>query len=186
MNIAETFVLMISDDPKERLLAEYYQTAIRYLDVLKAPDNFPQKEKLLSVMVEYLKLLYSRCQDLNIKLTDSMDLDNIVKFIASNKSDGKEDSCNGTLHSKFDRMIKLLESINSKLYPVFEHDFRIFDPYQKPYVEPLYSPYKVTCGTTDGFKETTTNGYKVTYDTNNSVKCTCRPSLNEEDYRQKE
>lgn len=167
MNIAETFILMISDDPKKKLLAEYYQTAIRYLDVLKAPDNFPQKEKLLGVMVEYLKLLYSRCQDLNIKLTDSMDLDNIVKFIASDKSDSKENSCNGTLHSKFDRMIKLLESIDSKLSPAFGHDLRIFDPFQKPFYEPIYSPYKVTCDTT--------NGIKYAYH-----------SPNEEDYRQKE
>lgn len=193
MTIADTFFLMVSDDPKKKLLAEYYQTAIRYHDVLNAPDNFPQKEKLLGVMAEYLSILYKRCQDLNIKPTDSMDLNNIVRFIASDKSDGKDDSCKTTLDSKFDRMIQLLESIDSKLNPVFGHDFRIFDPYQKPYVEPLYSPYKVTCSTTDGFKETTTNGsivatttsdYKVTT-TTEGIKYKCGPTK-EKDFRQKE
>lgn len=166
MNIAETFILMISDDPKKKLLAEYYQTAIRYHDVLNAPDNFPQKEKLLGVMAEYLSILYKRCQDLNIKPTDSMVL-NDIKMHRTAISNSKEDSCNGTLHSKFDRMIKLLESIDSKLYPVYGHDLRIFDPYQKPFYEPIYSPYKVTCDTT--------NGIKYAYH-----------SPNEEDYRQKE
>ncbi|MBO4531417.1 MAG: hypothetical protein J5767_12370 [Paludibacteraceae bacterium] len=185
MTIADTFFLMVSDDPKKKLLAEYYQTAIRYHDVLNAPDNFPQKKKLLGVMAEYLDILYKRCQDLNIKPIDSMDLNNIVRFIASDKSDSKGDSCKITLYSKFDRMIQLLESIDSKLNPVFGHDLRIFDLYQKQYIEPLYSPYKVTCGTTDGFKVTTTNGYKVTFDTTEGIKYTCSPAK-EEDFRQKE
>lgn len=189
MNITDTFFLMASDDPKKKLLAEYYQAAIRYSELMNTDDEFPQKETLLVIMNMYVSFLNERCKSLGIRPTVMEDFGR-VNCVAVGHDDMKHetpdsstDACPASnLCDRVDRMIQLLESINNRLamQPYTVPDF------QKPYIEPLYSPYKVTCGTTDGFKVTTTNGYKVTCDTNNGVKYTCRPSLNEEDYRQKE
>lgn len=190
MNITDTFILMASDDPKKKLLAEYYQAVIRYSELMNTNDEFPLKETLLVIMNMYISALKERCTSLGIKPTAVEDFERVNRVAVSQDDmkhetpDSSTDACPASnLCDRVDRMIQLLESINNRLAM---QPYTVSDFFQKPYFEPLYSPYRVTCGTTDGFKVTTTNGYKVTCDTNNGVKYTCSPSLNEEDYRQKE
>lgn len=157
MNITDTFFLMASDDTKKKLLAEYYQAAIRYSELMNTDDEFPQKETLLVIMKMYISVLKERCMSLGIRPTVMEDFERVNRVAVSRDDmkhetpDSSIDACPASnLCDRVDRMIQLLESINNRL--AMQPYTTVPDPFQKPYFEPLYSPYKVTCDTTNGIK----------------------------------
>ena len=157
MNITDTFFLMASDDPKKKLLAEYYQAEIRYSELMNTDDEFPKKETLLVIMNMYITILKERCMSLGIRPTIMEDFERVNRVAVSQDDmkhetpDSSTDACPASnLCDRVDRMIQLLELINNRL--AMQPYTTVPDPFQKPYFEPLYSPYKVTCDTTNGIK----------------------------------